>query len=179
MSRLRDLGNGRNKNGIFFCPSLHDLKKHIVSFHLLLTMEDRVSDFLGKRAQRFWKEERELVQETIDSTRDHLQVLEKCPHHLTVKKGMIPFFLLDHICFLPFTFLLTTWFKYNHCLPPNTHTHLQALGGANGPEARSCQRQSTVGHAETSRKEQLSIYWGCQASEGHTWECWQSLFTTS
>lgn len=39
----------------------------------------------------------------------------------------------------------------------------KASEGSNGPEVRSGQRMVALGHAETSKKELLSIYRGCQA----------------
>lgn len=51
----------------------------------------------------------------------------------------------------------------------------KASEGANGPEIRSGQRKVTLGHAETSKKELLSIYGGCQADGLWTWSSQWSL----
>lgn len=51
----------------------------------------------------------------------------------------------------------------------------KASEGSNGPEVRSGQRMVALGHAETSKKELLSIYRGCQADGLWTWSSQRSL----
>lgn len=55
-----------------FCPRLHNLIKHIVSVHLLLIVEARVSGFPRKKGTETLAKGKGLAQQDIYSNRDHV-----------------------------------------------------------------------------------------------------------